>query len=62
MIVHFRIAIALIVCVVVSSPVVAQENPKIFLGASSKTLGHCMQTRFISNFSCRNVRFHIVGT
>jgi NitT/TauT family transport system substrate-binding protein len=40
MIVHFRIAIALIVYVVVSSPVVAQENPKIFLGASSKTLGY----------------------
>ena len=40
MVVHFRIAVALIVCVVVSSPVVAQEKPKIFLGASSKTLGY----------------------
>jgi ABC-type nitrate/sulfonate/bicarbonate transport system substrate-binding protein len=40
MVVHFRIAVALIVCLVVSSPVVAQEKAKIFLGASSKTLGY----------------------
>ncbi len=40
MVVHFRFAVALIICAVVSSPVVAQERPKIFLGASSKTLGY----------------------
>ena len=40
MVVHFRFAVALIICAVVSSPVVAQEKPKIFLGASSKTLGY----------------------
>jgi NitT/TauT family transport system substrate-binding protein len=40
MVVHFRIAVALIVCLVASSPVVAQEKAKIFLGASSKTLGY----------------------
>jgi len=42
MVVHFRIAVALIVCLVASSPVVAQEKAKIFLGASSKTLGYAL--------------------
>ena len=40
MTIHFRIAVALVVCGVVSSSVMAQEKPKIFLGASSKTLGY----------------------
>jgi len=40
MIVSFRIVVTLLVCVAVSSSVIAQEKPKIFLGASSKTLGY----------------------
>jgi len=40
MIVSSRIAVVLLVCVAVSSSVIAQEKPKIFLGASSKTLGY----------------------
>ena len=40
MVVYFRFAVALIVCALDSFPVIAQEKPKIFLGASSKTLGY----------------------
>ena len=40
MVVYFRIAVALLICCVVPSSVIAQEKPKIFLGASSKTLGY----------------------
>jgi NitT/TauT family transport system substrate-binding protein len=40
MVVYFRIAVALLLCCVVPSSVIAQEKPKIFLGASSKTLGY----------------------
>ena len=40
MVIHFRIAVAIVVCGVVFSSVMAQEKPKIFLGASSKTLGY----------------------
>jgi len=68
MVVHFRIAVALIVCLVASSPVVAQEKAKIFLGASSKTLGYSplwvatkkgffeQQGRTFSLFSCVGCR------
>ena len=40
MAVRFRIAVSLLVFAVVSSSVSAQEKPKIYLGASSKTLGY----------------------
>lgn len=38
--VHFRTAVALLFFVLVSSPLIAQEKPRIYLGASSKTLGY----------------------
>lgn len=38
--VHFRTAVALLFFVLVSSAVMAQEKPRIYLGASSKTLGY----------------------
>jgi hypothetical protein len=40
MFVCFRITVALLLCCVVPSSVTAQEKPKLFLGASSKTLGY----------------------
>jgi NitT/TauT family transport system substrate-binding protein len=40
MFVHFRIAVALLAVAYLCIPAVGQEKPKIFLGASSKTLGY----------------------
>jgi NitT/TauT family transport system substrate-binding protein len=40
MFVHFRIAVALLVVAYLCVPAVGQEKPKIYLGASSKTLGY----------------------
>jgi len=38
--VYLRIGIALLACGLISSAVRAQEKPKFFVGASSKTLGY----------------------
>jgi NitT/TauT family transport system substrate-binding protein len=40
MFVHFRIAVALLAVAYLCVPAIGQEKPKIFLGASSKTLGY----------------------
>jgi len=40
MIVCFRVAVALLVLSLVSSPAMGQEKPKFYVGASSKTLGY----------------------
>jgi NitT/TauT family transport system substrate-binding protein len=40
MLIHFGCVIALLSFLFLSSPVVAQDKPKIFLGAASKTLGY----------------------
>ena len=40
MFVHFRIAVALLIVAYLCVPATGQEKPKIFLGASSKTLGY----------------------
>jgi ABC-type nitrate/sulfonate/bicarbonate transport system substrate-binding protein len=40
MVVYVRITVVLLLSCVVPSSVIAQEKPKLFLGASSKTLGY----------------------